>query len=236
MHLGRRAEFSTFRRTLAAALSDELSLGGEDTEGLDFWISQHLRVIAVAVDDADELGRLEDAVLAALDPPLNIRGRPATALRARIRERRGSRPSRDDDDSVSPGAEPAGGEGATAPRASTGTYREADGTKVDFDAALAVWAEAARDALISVAHRYHAVTTYGELAEEVQRASGIRTTMLQMHWIGGVLGRVAEDCASRGEPLLSALCVQKQGGTVGDGYAGAVEATRGHPRPPPRRP
>ncbi|WP_261563309.1 DUF6884 domain-containing protein, partial [Frankia tisae] len=229
MHLGGRAEFSTFRRTLSAALRDMISLDGEGTQRLDAWIGRHLRVIAVAVDDADELGRLEDAVLATLDPPLNLRGRPTTALRARLSERRGSRTSRDDDeDDASPGEGPGGGARETAASASTGTYREADGAKVDFATARAAWAEAARDVLISVAGRYHAVTTYGELAEDVQRASGIRTTMLQMHWIGGVLGRVAEDCGSRGEPLLSALCVQKEEGIVGEGYAGAVEAVRGH--------
>lgn len=98
MHLSGRAEFSTFRRTLAAALRDVPGLDGENAPQLDAWIGRHLRVIAVAVDDADELGRLEDAVLAALDPPLNLRGRPTTALRARLRERRGSRPSRNGDD------------------------------------------------------------------------------------------------------------------------------------------
>ena len=31
-------------------------------------------------------------------------------------------------------------------------------------------------------------------------------------WIGDVLGRVADECQSRGEPLLPALCVSIQGG------------------------
>ncbi len=48
-----------------------------------------------------------------------------------------------------------------------------------------------------------------------------------MHqWIGDVLGRVTDECQSRGEPLLSALCVSVQG-SVGEGYADAVERARG---------
>jgi len=47
-----------------------------------------------------------------------------------------------------------------------------------------------------------------------------------MNWIGGVLGLVAEGCASRGEPLLSALCVNQEG-SVGPGYAPSVASLRG---------
>ena len=48
-----------------------------------------------------------------------------------------------------------------------------------------------------------------------------------MHqWIGDVLGRVTQECQSRGEPLLSSLCVTVQG-SVGQGYADAVEQARG---------
>ena len=46
------------------------------------------------------------------------------------------------------------------------------------------------------------------------------------YWIGDVLGRVADACAAEETPLLSALCVSA-GGTVGDGYAVAVERVRG---------
>lgn len=108
-----------------------------------------------------------------------------------------------------------------------GTYREIDGVIVAFADAQTTWATAARHVLLDVARRYHAVVTYAELAAEVQRASGIRTTMLMMHWIGGVLGRVARECDQRDEPLLSALCVH-QDGTVGEGYGIAVEAAQGY--------
>lgn len=107
-----------------------------------------------------------------------------------------------------------------------GTYRDVDGSRVPFDEAGAAWAEAARDVLISVAGKYHSVITYAELAEAIQQASGIRTKMLVMHWVGGVLGRVSRQSALRDEPLISALCVHRDG-TVGDGYAVAVQAARG---------
>lgn len=121
-------------------------------------------------------------------------------------------------------SEPA--ESANGCTKTAGTYRPADGTRVPFDDAGAAWAEAARDVLISVAGQYHSVITYAELAEVIQHASGIRTNMLVMHWVGGVLGRVSRQSALRDEPLISALCVHRDG-TVGDGYAVAVEAARG---------
>ena len=68
---------------------------------------------------------------------------------------------------------------------------------------------------------YNATITYKELAEEVQTTSGIRTRRLIQHWIGHVLGTVASECHSLGEPLLSALCVRADG-TVGPGYGKAV--------------
>jgi hypothetical protein len=68
--------------------------------------------------------------------------------------------------------------------------------------------------------------TYKQLATAVQEATAITTTQLMHQWIGDVLGRVTDDCQSRGEPLLSSLCVSAQG-SVGEGYADAVERARG---------
>ena len=68
--------------------------------------------------------------------------------------------------------------------------------------------------------------TYKELAAAVQESTGITTTQLMHQWIGDVLGRVTDECQSRGEPLLSSLCVSVQG-SVGQGYADAVEHARG---------
>lgn len=101
-----------------------------------------------------------------------------------------------------------------------------DASEVGTSAAREAWAEAARPVLVEAAGRYRALVTYKVLAAAVQESSGI-TTALPMHqWIGDVLGRVTEDCQSRGEPLLSSLCVSVQG-SVGQGYADAVEAARG---------
>ena len=121
-------------------------------------------------------------------------------------------------------AEPASS--VNSPTKTAGTYREADGSRVPFDDARAAWAETARDVLISVAGQYHSVITYTQLAEAIQTASGIRTRMLVTHWVGGVLGRVSHQSALRNEPLISALCVHRDG-TVGDGYAVAVQAAQG---------
>ena len=94
------------------------------------------------------------------------------------------------------------------------------------EAARSAWAGAAREILLEVAGRYHALVTYRELAGLVQLRTGIRTNQLVHYWIGDVLGRVARVCADRGEPLLSALCV-KEDGSVGAGYAKAVIDVRG---------
>jgi hypothetical protein len=83
MHLGKRRQFSTFRRTLAAAPESE-SQAPISEEALTEWMRLHLRVVAVPYDDPDSLGRLEEDVLRQLDPPLNLKGMPATPLRTRL--------------------------------------------------------------------------------------------------------------------------------------------------------
>ncbi len=80
--------------------------------------------------------------------------------------------------------------------------------------------------LLEAAGRYRATLTYKKLAAAVQESSGITTKQLMAQWIGDVLGRVTDECQSRGEPLLSALCISAQG-SVGQGYAEAVEHARG---------
>lgn len=101
-----------------------------------------------------------------------------------------------------------------------------DASEVGSAAARAAWAEAARPVLLEAAGRYRALVTYRQLAAAVQESTGITTTQLMHQWIGDVLGRVTEECQSRGEPLLSSLCVSVQG-SVGQGYADAVEHARG---------
>lgn len=110
-----------------------------------------------------------------------------------------------------------------APR---GTYRVADERPVEYSVAQAAWAVAARPALIKVARRYNMTTSYKELSEIVQDAAGIRTTQMMHYWIGGVLEQVALGCHERGEPILTALCVDSTG-SVGAGYAHAIKDTYG---------
>ena len=101
-----------------------------------------------------------------------------------------------------------------------------DASAVGSAAARAAWADAARPVLLEAAGRYRATVTYKQLAAAVQQSTGITTTQLMHQWIGDVLGRVTDECQSRGEPLLSSLCVSLQG-SVGQGYADAVEHARG---------
>ena len=102
-----------------------------------------------------------------------------------------------------------------------GTYRTVDLSPVQLETAKQEWAPIARSELERVARSYGCLTNYGELAEALQEASGIRTRTPMRHWIGNVLGHVGADCQARGEPLLSALCVQKDG-SIGDGYGIAL--------------
>jgi hypothetical protein len=84
MHLGRKAGFSTFRRTLAAVLCSVIPLSTEDDPRLSAWMDEHLRVTMLSVPGAVDLGEQESAVLDALDPPLNLQGRPRTPVRAEV--------------------------------------------------------------------------------------------------------------------------------------------------------
>lgn len=88
MHLRGNREFSTFRRTLGAVLADATASNSIDEHALTVWMHAHLRVIAVPCTNADALGRLEKAVLAALDPPLNLQGMTATPVRRRLTQLR----------------------------------------------------------------------------------------------------------------------------------------------------
>lgn len=94
MHLVGAAEFSTFRKTLAAILGPVLCMTDQDETRLSAWMSAHLRVITAPVTDPDQLGTVEAAVLDSLDPPLNLQGRPPSQLRARLTELRRQRNTR----------------------------------------------------------------------------------------------------------------------------------------------
>ncbi|WP_026927547.1 hypothetical protein [Granulicoccus phenolivorans] len=88
-----------------------------------------------------------------------------------------------------------------------------------FEANLERWAKSAylilRD---DVATRYHATITYSDLAERVQKHSGIVAKGPSRQWIGKVLGLVVRVCHHNSDPALSALVVHKTDGMVGAGY------------------
>ena len=88
MHLGSKHEFSTFRRTVGAVLASAAGRDEIDEVGLTEWMYLHLRVQVIPYLDADSLGQIEQEVLAALDPPLNLKGMRDSALRKRIKDLR----------------------------------------------------------------------------------------------------------------------------------------------------
>ncbi|MER6300389.1 hypothetical protein ABT247_12555 [Kitasatospora sp. NPDC001539] len=109
-----------------------------------------------------------------------------------------------------------------------GYWRESDGVPVAVSQAHIVWTRAAYPALVEVARRYHAVITYAELAEVLQRVSGVRTSVNQRHWINKVLALVVREAHRRGDPPLTALVVNAADGMVGAGYQDVL-AVAGEP-------
>ncbi|MEO6997877.1 MAG: hypothetical protein ABI112_07320 [Terracoccus sp.] len=84
-----------------------------------------------------------------------------------------------------------------------------------------IWVKHAYEILVDTAGTYNAVITYSELAEELQRRSGLATTSQMHHWIGALLEDVSKVNHVRQEPALTSLVVRKDDGQVGVGY-GAV--------------
>jgi len=101
-----------------------------------------------------------------------------------------------------------------------------DATDLGDDEARAAWAAAARDALLEVAGSYRGLVSQKALAAQIQASTGIETTQVLRAWLGDVLERVARDCAERGEPLLTSLCVNDSS-SVGEQYAAVVRKIRG---------
>lgn len=81
-----------------------------------------------------------------------------------------------------------------------------------------VWAEETQRILARVAGTYQALIGHGELAAEVQEATGIRTRVQPRTWITRVLAQVAAGNHDRSEPALTALVVHKTDGMVGPSY------------------
>ncbi len=96
-HLGGVITGSTFRMTLAALLAPELGLiddGGRSLAAdgeirLSEWMLRHLSIAVAAEPDRALVASLEDAVLARLDPALNLQGMASTPVRIALSARRG---------------------------------------------------------------------------------------------------------------------------------------------------
>nr|WP_246422285.1 DUF6884 domain-containing protein [Nocardiopsis mwathae] len=88
MHLGGRHEFSTFRLSLGSILANARAEPKIDEQRLTSWMQRHLRLIAIPIEDADALDGLETAVLAQLNPPLNLAKMPRTPVRRQLTELR----------------------------------------------------------------------------------------------------------------------------------------------------
>lgn len=88
-----------------------------------------------------------------------------------------------------------------------------------------VWAPEAHRILTRVAGTYQGLIQYGDLAEELQETTGIRTRKQVRTWLGPVLALVARGNHERGEPSLPALVVNKSDGTVGPAYDEVLRVT-----------
>ncbi len=99
-----------------------------------------------------------------------------------------------------------------------------------FNDAVESWARTGRLVLEGVAGRYGGYLTYMEMAEAVQRESGIETGVPFRHWIGRVLFAISEDHQRPDEPLLTSIVVRADG-TIGDGYGGPVADREGQVPP-----
>jgi hypothetical protein len=98
-HIRGNARSSTFRLTLSTVLLAPLGLQAagsrltaESNGQLSSWIRDHLRVAIVAFPDRDTLAEVERAVVARLDPPLNLDHCVPTGVRAQLTTLRRSLP------------------------------------------------------------------------------------------------------------------------------------------------
>ncbi len=101
-----------------------------------------------------------------------------------------------------------------------------DVSDVGVAAARIEWAGAAREMLLVAARKYQALVQHKDIATGVQDLTGLRTKQPTRQWIGGVLAEVSAESLRRGEPMLSALCVNPDE-SVFDGYAAIVGAATG---------
>ena len=85
-HLRGNVRSSTFRQSLAAILRE--AGVGDDEDAVTRWMFAHLRVAMLPVPPED-VGRLEDELVAAAQPPLNLSGLPRDERRSELTRLRG---------------------------------------------------------------------------------------------------------------------------------------------------
>jgi hypothetical protein len=85
-HLGGNVGSSTFRRTLAACLltPETQQVSREEEKRITGWMRSHLRLTVEALPGRGDLEATEEAVLASLDPPLNLKGMSRNPTRERL--------------------------------------------------------------------------------------------------------------------------------------------------------
>lgn len=108
-----------------------------------------------------------------------------------------------------------------------GTVNVTTGGPVPWPDAVRAWVDEGQLVLAGCARRYGSLITYGELAEEIQTNTGIRTTSLLQNWIGEVLAKIHDEQPST-EPALTAFVIDAHGYT-GKGYADAIKRRDGAP-------
>ena len=92
-HLRGNISSSTFRQTLSAILREPLDLRvttsgrleSESNQRVSVWMREHLQLVIFPWDTRDSLIKLEEAVLATLDPPLNLMGMTGNSVRTRLK-------------------------------------------------------------------------------------------------------------------------------------------------------
>lgn len=94
-HIRGNARSSTFRLTISCLLVEAMGLDMEagrlasaSNTRISSWIAEHLRVAISSYPDRDRLGAVEAAVVAAIDPPLNLDHCGTSSVRVQLRGRR----------------------------------------------------------------------------------------------------------------------------------------------------
>ena len=105
-------------------------------------------------------------------------------------------------------------------------YYNQDGEVLSQAEAEREWIPIGREILIAVARRQDLTISYSDFASMIQNESGVRTTKPLPQWIGWVLDLIGLECASSGEPLLSALCIRRDG-SIGPGFVRQYERVYG---------